>query len=69
MIWDNGVYFIPEGYRTAIVVIHRLPSTAETLWLRILGKGKVQQQAIDELEALSSRTLVKFTIEIRQESG
>ncbi|WP_442935858.1 hypothetical protein [Nostoc sp.] len=38
--------------RTAIVVIHQLPCTEETLWLRILGKGRVQQQAIDELETL-----------------
>jgi hypothetical protein len=26
-----------------------LPVTPDTLWLRILGKGKTQQQAIDEL--------------------
>ncbi len=38
--------------RTAIVVIHQLPRTPETLWVRILGKGTVQKQAIDELEAL-----------------
>lgn len=40
--------------RTAIVAIHQLPRTQETLWLRILGRGTVQKQAIDELEALSS---------------
>lgn len=34
------------------MVIHQLPCTEETLWLRILGKGRVQQQAIDELETL-----------------
>jgi hypothetical protein len=33
-------------------VIHQLPRTPETLWVRILGKGSVQKQAIDELEAL-----------------
>jgi flagellar biosynthesis/type III secretory pathway protein FliH len=38
--------------RTAIIVIHQLPRTPETLWLRILGKGTVQKQAIDELAAL-----------------
>ena len=26
-----------------------MPVTPDTLWLRILGKGKTQQQAIDEL--------------------
>lgn len=34
-------------------MIHQLPRTSETLWLRVLGRGKVQEQAIDELEALS----------------
>jgi hypothetical protein len=50
--WEAGVHFLAEYLRTAIVAIHQLPSTQETLWLRILGKGRVQQQAIDELEAL-----------------
>ncbi|MBN3959998.1 DUF4351 domain-containing protein [Nostoc sp. NMS8] len=52
--WVSGVYLMGEYLRTAIVVIHKLPRTQETLWLRILGRGKVQRQAIDELEALSS---------------
>ncbi|NJN13462.1 MAG: hypothetical protein HC836_48925 [Richelia sp. RM2_1_2] len=50
--WGNGIYFLPRYLRTAIVAIHQLPKTRETLWLRILGKGKVQSTAIDELEAL-----------------
>ncbi|MCT7951130.1 hypothetical protein NG798_15125 [Ancylothrix sp. C2] len=55
IIDDNGlpgVYFMPSYFRTAIVVIHQLPRTTETLWLRILGKGTVQKKAIDELERL-----------------
>lgn len=48
-----GIYFMPEYLRTAIVTIHHLPSISETLWLRIIGKGNVQKQAIDELEALT----------------
>lgn len=40
------------GLRSAIVVLHQLPVIPETLWLRILGKVKVQRQAIDSLEAL-----------------
>jgi hypothetical protein len=35
-----------------IVVIHQLPVKPETLWLRLLGRGKVQQQGIDELVSL-----------------
>ena len=50
--WLRGIYFLAPYLRTAIVVIHQLPRTPETLWLRILGRGRVQQQAIDELDAL-----------------
>jgi hypothetical protein len=39
--------------RTAIVAIHQLPETEATLWLRILGRGRVQQRAITQLSALS----------------
>ncbi|MEZ2240843.1 flagellar assembly protein H [Microcoleus sp.] len=52
--WLEGIYFFPEHWRGAIVVIHQLPETPETLWLRILGKGKVQQRAIGELSALAT---------------
>ncbi|MBD2492387.1 DUF4351 domain-containing protein [Aulosira sp. FACHB-615] len=50
--WGDGVYFLPKYFRTTIVAIHQLPSIPGTLWLRILGRGKVQQQAIDELVTL-----------------
>jgi hypothetical protein len=50
--WPQGVYFLANSFQTAIVVIHQLPKSQETLWLRLLGKGRVQEQAIDELEAL-----------------
>jgi len=50
--WLPGVYFLAKNLRTVIVVIHQLPRTQETVWLRVLGRGRVQQQAIDELEQL-----------------
>lgn len=50
--WTQGVYFLGEALKTAIIVINRLPVTPETLWLRILGKGTTQQRAISELLAL-----------------
>jgi hypothetical protein len=50
--WVAGVYFAPEGYKTAIIAIDELPLTPETLWLRILGRNNTQQQAIAELLAL-----------------
>jgi hypothetical protein len=50
--WGKGIYFLAEYLRTAIVVIHQLPKTTSTLWLRILGRGRVQQEAITQLTAL-----------------
>jgi hypothetical protein len=50
--WRDGVYLMPPGCKTGIIVIHQLPKTPDTLWLRILGKGKVQQKAIEEINRL-----------------
>jgi Domain of unknown function (DUF4351) len=50
--WGNGVYLLPPLQKTVIIVIHQLPAIPETLWFRLLGKGKVQQQAISEVAAL-----------------
>nr|NCS12457.1 Rpn family recombination-promoting nuclease/putative transposase [Microcystis aeruginosa G13-09] len=47
--WPEGVYFLPSLYRTAIIAINQLPVTPETLWLRLLGRGKTQNQAVREL--------------------
>ncbi len=50
--WLKGIHFLGDSLRTAVVAIHQLPVTPETLWLRLLGKGKVQQRAIEEVQAL-----------------
>jgi Domain of unknown function (DUF4351) len=50
--WGNGVYLLPPLQKTGIIVIHQLSSIPATLWFRLLGKGKVQQQAISEVAAL-----------------
>jgi predicted transposase/invertase (TIGR01784 family) len=47
--WPEGVYFLPLSYRTAIIAINQLPVTPETLWLRLLGRGKTQDQAVREV--------------------
>jgi hypothetical protein len=52
--WLPGIYFLGDALRTAIVAIHQLPQVPETLWLRILGRGSTQSQAIVELSALPS---------------
>ncbi|PPJ62201.1 DUF4351 domain-containing protein [Cuspidothrix issatschenkoi] len=60
-----GIYYLGESLRTAIIIIHQLPRTQETLWLRLLGRGTVQKQAIDELTALpSNQPYVKITLEL-----
>jgi hypothetical protein len=50
--WGEGVYFLPEGDRAAIIAVHQLPETPETIWLRLLGRGNVQKRAVAELMAL-----------------
>ena len=43
---------LPSPDHTAIGVIHQIPKTLETLWLRLLGRDRVQADAIAELPAL-----------------
>lgn len=63
--WLPGVYFLGDTLRAAIVVIHQLPRTPETLWLRLLGRGSVQEQAIIELQALPlNHPYQKATLEL-----
>jgi hypothetical protein len=47
--WLEGIYFLGEGFKTAMIAINKLPRTPETLWLRIFGKGIIQKQAINEV--------------------
>ena len=60
--WLPGVYFLPDAFRTAILAINELPVTEETLWFRLLGRGKVQQQAVSELVALSPENLLRRNV-------
>jgi hypothetical protein len=50
--WGEGIYFLPKNDFTRIVVVHQLPITIDTLWVRLLGKGSVQANAVKELLAL-----------------
>jgi hypothetical protein len=50
--WGRGVYFFDKSWRGAVIVIHQLPVIPETLWLGLLGKGRAQQRAIEEVQAL-----------------
>ena len=49
----RGIYSLGEGLKTGLIAVHQLPRTPETMWLRILGRSSVQEQAMRELEALS----------------
>ena len=60
-----GIYYLGDSFRTAIVVIHQLPRIEETLWIRMLGRGTVQKEAIDELIALpANHPFRRITLEL-----
>jgi predicted transposase/invertase (TIGR01784 family) len=50
--WPKGVYLLAKHLKTGIIVIHQLPTDKDTLWIRLLGRGKVQKKAIAEVMAL-----------------
>ena len=50
--WPPGVYWLADDLHTAIIVVHKLPVEPDTLWFRLLGKGRVQTNAIEEVLAL-----------------
>jgi hypothetical protein len=57
--WGEGICFLPKWTKTAIIVIDRLPTTPNTLWLRVLGKGQTQRDAIDEITALPRKDALR----------
>jgi hypothetical protein len=60
--WMTGVYFFQKCFRGAILAINELPVTEETLWFRLLGRGAVQIQAVNELVALPPENLVRRNV-------
>jgi hypothetical protein len=48
----TGVYLLPPGCKTGLIVTHQLPKTSATLWFRLLVKERVQSNAIAEVAAL-----------------
>jgi Domain of unknown function (DUF4351) len=57
--WGEGIYLLPKSLKTGIVVLHQLPETADTLWLRILGRDNVQVRAITEIAHLPTSNLYR----------
>lgn len=63
--WPSGVYFFQKCFRGALIAVNELPVTTETLWLRILGRGETQRQAVSELLALpESNSLRQNTLKL-----
>jgi hypothetical protein len=51
--WGQGIYLAAEIFRTGVIVVDRLPKSPDTVWLRMLGQETMQQEAINEIAALS----------------
>ncbi len=49
---SSGVYLLAPTLRTGIVVVHQLPESSDTLWLRIMGRDGVQTRAAQEIAKL-----------------
>ncbi|NJM47249.1 MAG: hypothetical protein HC860_14740 [Alkalinema sp. RU_4_3] len=58
-----GVYEFPKLQRTGLIVVHQLPKTEDTLWLRILGRESNQRQAIEEFAQQPTRNNLRVNIE------
>ena len=63
--YPKGVYLLPDILQGRVIAVHQLPDNPETLWFRILGRGKVQEKAIKELKSLPlESTLRNNTLEL-----
>ena len=60
--WGKGVYLLPGNSKARVIVVHQLPVNEDTLWLRMLGKGKVQEKAIEELSLLNKDNPYRDTV-------
>lgn len=49
-----GIYDSPPAFCTTIVATSELPQNSSTLWLRLLGRGRTQRSAIQELMHLEA---------------
>ncbi|MFB2897523.1 hypothetical protein ACE1CI_31785 [Aerosakkonemataceae cyanobacterium BLCC-F50] len=57
---EIDVWFAPRA--EVVDATELLPPTPETLWLRILGKGRVQEQAIDQLAELPENDPLRIVV-------
>jgi hypothetical protein len=58
-----GIYEFGKFQHMGLIVLHQLPKTQDTLWLRILGRSGEQQRAIEEFAQQSSKNNLYASIE------
>lgn len=58
----NGVYEFPRFERSKLVVLHQLPKTQDTLWLRLLARAGEQRRAIEEFVQMPTEVPLNATI-------
>lgn len=61
----EGFFGLPPGFGTTLVVAARLPVQPETLWLRMLGRDRVQRRALDELAGLPEQHPLRAETAVR----
>jgi hypothetical protein len=50
--YPRGFFAAAPALHTTVVLVAQLRSASDTLWIRLLGRGRVQQRAFDELAHL-----------------
>jgi len=60
--WPKGVYLLGSAWGLGVVVIDRLPVQGETLLLRLMGRGAVQRQAIEEVQGLPAASVLRQNV-------
>jgi len=50
-----GIYRLAELWGAVIIILDELGENASTVWLRLLGRGRVQAQAVEELLQMDSQ--------------
>lgn len=66
--WPAGVYSLPSGWNTSIVVVSALERTRDTLLLRLLGAESVLEEALAELVQLPRDAVeVKIALPVLRE--
>ena len=58
----SGVYHFPSLQRTGLIVVHQLPKTENTLFLRVLGRAGEQRRAMAYGRSLTIEEVVRHPV-------